>query len=98
LATPEHNKRRVESATCDAPMASTETLDVAGNSTNSERMKRPKQPPPKIPPPRMDLNHPQPSAPPLHLLEHDNNNLNENIRPPQRLQTFQQWNNQNKNV
>jgi hypothetical protein len=98
LATPERNNRHVESANFDAPMASTETLDIAGNPSNSERMKRPKQPPPKIPPPRMDLNHPQPSAPPLHLLEHDNNNLNENIRPHQRLQTFQQGNNQNKNA
>ncbi len=98
MATPEHSKRRLESGTVDAPMASTETLDVTGNPANSERMKRPKQPPPKIPPPRMDLNHPQPSAPPLHLLEHDNNNLNENIRPNQRLHTFQQRNNQNQNA
>jgi hypothetical protein len=95
LATPEHNKQRVESAISDAPMASTETLNVPSNPTNSEQLKRPKQPPPKIPPPRMDLHHPKPSAPPLHLLEHDNNNLNENIRPHQGLRQNQQWNSQN---
>jgi hypothetical protein len=35
-------------------------------------MKRPKKPPPKIPPQRLDIKHPEPSAPPLHLIE-DNN-------------------------
>ncbi len=98
MATPERNKRRLESSNFDAPMASTETLDIRTNSANSEQMKRPKQPPPKIPPPRMDLNHPKPSAPPLHLLEQDNNNLSENIHPHQRLRQIQQWNNQNQNV
>jgi hypothetical protein len=94
LATPEQNKKRLESSVCDAPMASTETLDVGINSTNSEQMKRPNQPPPKIPPPRMDLHHPKPSAPPLHLLQHENNNFNENIHARQN----QPWNNQNKNA
>ncbi len=94
MATPEQNKKRLESSVCDAPMASTETLDVGINSTNSEQMKRPNQPPPKIPPPRMDLHHPKPSAPPLHLLQHENNNFNENIHARQN----QPWNNQNKNA
>jgi len=94
LATPEQQKKRLESSVCDAPMASTETLDVGINSTNSEQMKRPNQPPPKIPPPRMDLYHPKPSAPPLHLLQHENNNFNENIHARQN----QPWNNQNKNA
>ncbi len=53
-------------------------------------MKRPKQPPPKIPPPRMDLQHPQPSAPPLHLLQEDQHQFNENVRPHQRLRQIQQ--------
>jgi hypothetical protein len=53
-------------------MASTETLDVRSNAANSEHSKRPQHAPPKIPPPRMDLNHPKPSAPPLHLLQNDN--------------------------
>jgi hypothetical protein len=64
LATPEHNKRHLASMVHDAPMASTETLDVG----ISEHKKRPQQMPPQIPPPRMDLTHPKPSAPPLHLL------------------------------
>ncbi len=90
MAAPEHNKRRVESTLCDAPMASTETLDIGTNATNNEQMKRPKQPPPKIPPPRMDLQHPQPSAPPLHLLQEDQHQFNENVRPHQRLRQIQQ--------
>ncbi len=88
MATPEHDKRRLGSAVCDAPMASTETLDVGGNSIKGEHLKRPKQPPPKIPPPRMDLNHPKPSAPPLDLL-HNDNHISENIRPHQRLRHIQ---------
>ncbi len=77
MATPEQDKRHSGKTICDAPMASTETLDVRSNAANSEQNKRPKQPPPKIPPPRMDLDHPIPSAPPLHLLQ------NENIHPHQ---------------
>lgn len=73
MATPEQSNRRGERAFCDAPMASTETLDVASYSANGERIKRPNQVPPKIPPPRMDLHYPKPSAPPLHLLQQDNN-------------------------
>jgi hypothetical protein len=91
LATPETVKKRLESSICDAPMASTETLNVGTNSTNSEQMKRPNQPPPRIPPPRMDLHHPKPSAPPLHLLQNDNDNFNENTRARQN----QSWNNNN---
>lgn len=44
-------------------MASTETLDVGTSS--SELNRRPQQAPPRIPPPRLDLAHPMPSAPPL---------------------------------
>ncbi|CAF0916258.1 unnamed protein product [Rotaria sp. Silwood1] len=95
LATPEQAKRRTGTTLCDAPMASTETLDVGNITINSERMKRPTQEPPKIPPPRMDLNHPKPSAPPVHLLEND---LSENIRPHYRLRQVQQLNNKNQNV
>ncbi|CAF0742594.1 unnamed protein product, partial [Didymodactylos carnosus] len=79
LATPEtgkkHQRSRVQStAISDAPMASTETLDVHPSSTNltlsptsNNPLQRPTIPPPKIPPPRMDM-VPQPSAPPLHLM------------------------------
>ena len=78
-------------------MASTETLNVGNHAGHNEQMKRPQQPPPKIPP-RTDLHHPKPSAPPLHLLQQDNNNFNETIRPPQRLRQNQQWNKQNHDV
>lgn len=84
MATPERDRLRLGNFTCDAPMASTETLDVGGH----ERMKRPQQTPPKIPPPRMDLYHPKPSAPPLHLLHSD---TNENTQMPR----GQHWNNKN---
>ncbi|CAF1246546.1 unnamed protein product [Rotaria sordida] len=96
LATPEHAKQRIANTLCDAPMASTETLDVANNTINSERMKRPTQAPPKIPPPRMDLHHPKPSAPPIHLLQND---LSENTRPHHHhVHQIQQWNNKNQYV
>lgn len=49
-------------------MASTETLDAGSHSAKSQRVQRPKEPPP-----RMDLHHPKPSAPPLHLLQDDSN-------------------------
>ncbi|CAF2384609.1 unnamed protein product [Rotaria sp. Silwood2] len=94
LATPEHIKRHIGNTLCDAPMASTETLDVGINPINSERLKRPTQAPPKIPPPRMDLNQPKPSAPPIHLLQND---LDDNTRPHYRLRQIQQWNNNNNN-
>lgn len=69
LAKPEANSSRLESIHCDAPMASTETLDVGGHN---EQNKRPAQAPPRVPPPRMDLpHHARPSAPPLHLLQQD---------------------------
>ena len=78
-------------------MASTETLNVGNHAANSDQIIRPQQPPPKAPP-RTDLHHPKPSAPPLHLLQQENKNLDENIRLHQRLRQNQQWNNQNQNV
>ena len=65
-------------------MASTETLDVV----SGEIMKRPKQAPPRIPPPRLDLTHPKPSAPALHLLHDDPTQ----IQPHQRVRQLQQQN------
>ncbi|CAF1449560.1 unnamed protein product [Adineta steineri] len=96
LATPEHGKRHLASVICDAPMASTETLNVGSNLMRTEQMKRPKQPPPKIPPPRMDLDHPKPSAPPLDLLQNDN--FSEDIRPQHRLRQMQHPNNNKYNA
>ena len=84
MATPEQHNKRVGKVLFDAPMASTETLDVSVYSANSEQMKRSNQIPPKIPPPRMDLYHPKPSAPPLHLLQQENDDTQINHR----------WNNQ----
>lgn len=90
MATPEQSNRRAERVFCDAPMASTETLDVGTSSINSEHMKRPNQVPPKIPPPRMDLYHLKPSAPPLHLLQQENNHDHTH-----HSQANQRWNNNN---
>ena len=83
MATPEQDKRRLGNTVYDAPMASTETLDVGVG----ESAKRPQQPPPRIPPPRMDLTHPKPSAPALHLLHDDQTQ----VQPHQRVRQVQQW-------
>ncbi|CAM2730287.1 unnamed protein product, partial [Rotaria socialis] len=87
-STPASYQRHLGFAVSDAPMASTETLDVGSNSAKIQHMKRPAE----VPPPRMDLSHPLPTAPPLHLLQTD---LNENMQPQQRMHHMQNWNNKN---
>ncbi|CAF1245721.1 unnamed protein product [Adineta steineri] len=51
------------------PISSTDRI------ISNEPVKPKKRPPPKIPTQRMDIQHPEPSAPPLHIIE-DNNNEN----------------------
>ncbi|CAF0933584.1 unnamed protein product [Adineta steineri] len=51
------------------PISSTDRI------LSNEPIKPKKRPPPKIPTQRMDIQHPEPSAPPLHIIE-DNNNEN----------------------
>ena len=75
-------------------MASTETLDVGTTASSIDLNRRPKQAPPKVPPPRLDLAHPKPSAPPIHLLHQENFQIE---HPPthQRIVQLQQWNQRN---
>ncbi|CAF2140111.1 unnamed protein product [Rotaria magnacalcarata] len=82
ISTPTSYQRHLGFAVSDAPMASTETLNVGSNSAKIQSMNRPAE----VPPPRMDLSHPLPSAPPRHLLQTD---LNENMQPHQRMHHMQ---------
>ncbi|CAF0809938.1 unnamed protein product, partial [Didymodactylos carnosus] len=79
LATPETEKKQQKllhlhsTVNNDGSMTNTETLDIHPSNSalvtasSNIQLQRPTVPPPKIPPPRMDI-LPQPSAPPLHLM------------------------------